>query len=40
MNGVANGNIKIMVLRAVPDGGWEYDKDIALAICYVIMAKW
>jgi hypothetical protein len=21
MNGVANGNIKIMVLRAVPDGG-------------------
>lgn len=32
-DGVANGNIKIMALRAVPDGD-EYDKDIALAIRY------
>ncbi len=35
MNGVANDNIKIMVLRAVPDGD-EYDKDIALAIRYAV----
>ena len=34
MNGVAN-NVKIMVLRAVPDGD-EYDKDIALAIRYAV----
>ncbi|MBE15077.1 MAG: S8 family peptidase [Dokdonia sp.] len=35
MNGVANDNIEIMVLRAVPDGD-EYDKDIALAIRYAV----
>ena len=35
MNGVANNNIKIMALRAVPDGD-EYDKDIALAIRYAV----
>ncbi|WP_299680133.1 S8 family peptidase [uncultured Dokdonia sp.] len=35
MNGVANNNIKLMVLRAVPDGD-EYDKDIALAIRYAV----
>lgn len=35
MNGVANQNIKIMALRAVPDGD-EYDKDIALAIRYAV----
>ncbi|WP_366519228.1 S8 family peptidase [uncultured Dokdonia sp.] len=35
MNGVANGNIKIMAVRAVPDGD-EYDKDIALAIRYAV----
>ena len=35
MNGVANKNIKIMALRAVPDGD-EYDKDIALAIRYAV----
>lgn len=35
MNGVANLNIKIMALRAVPDGD-EYDKDIALAIRYAV----
>ena len=35
MNGVANDNIRIMVLRAVPDGD-EYDKDIALAIRYAV----
>lgn len=35
MNGVANRNIKIMALRAVPDGD-EYDKDIALAIRYAV----
>lgn len=35
MNGVANNNIKIMALRAVPDGD-EYDKDIALAIHYAV----
>jgi len=35
MNGVANSNIKLMVLRAVPDGD-EYDKDIALAIRYAV----
>lgn len=35
MNGVANSNIKIMALRAVPDGD-EYDKDIALAIRYAV----
>jgi len=34
INGVAN-NVKIMVLRAVPDGD-EYDKDIALAIRYAV----
>lgn len=32
VNGVAN-NVKIMVLRTVPDGD-EYDKDVALAIRY------
>jgi subtilisin family serine protease len=32
VNGVAN-NVKIMVVRAVPDGD-EYDKDIAMAIRY------
>lgn len=35
MDGVANNNIKIMALRAVPDGD-EYDKDIALAIRYAV----
>ncbi len=35
MDGVANSNIKLMVLRAVPDGD-EYDKDIALAIRYAV----
>jgi len=34
VNGVAN-NVKIMVIRAVPDGD-EYDKDIALAIRYAV----
>ena len=34
MDGVAN-NVKIMTLRAVPDGD-EYDKDIALAIRYAV----
>ena len=34
IDGVAN-NVKIMVLRAVPDGD-EYDKDIALAIRYAV----
>ncbi|NNC70362.1 MAG: S8 family serine peptidase [Flavobacteriaceae bacterium] len=34
MNGVAN-NVRIMALRAVPDGD-EYDKDIALAIRYAV----
>ena len=34
VDGVAN-NVKIMVLRAVPDGD-EYDKDIALAIRYAV----
>lgn len=34
MNGVAN-NVKIMAVRAVPDGD-EYDKDIALAIRYAV----
>lgn len=34
IKGVAN-NVKIMVLRAVPDGD-EYDKDIALAIRYAV----
>ncbi len=34
MNGVAH-NVKIMALRAVPDGD-EYDKDIALAIRYAV----
>ncbi len=34
MNGVAS-NVKIMALRAVPDGD-EYDKDIALAIRYAV----
>ncbi len=33
-NGVAN-NVKIMVLRAVPNGD-EYDKDVALAIYYAV----
>lgn len=34
MNGVTN-NVKIMAIRAVPDGD-EYDKDIALAIRYAV----
>jgi len=34
MNGVAN-NVKIMAVRAVPDGD-EYDKDIALGIRYAV----
>lgn len=34
MNGVA-GNVKIMSIRAVPDGD-EHDKDIALAIRYAV----
>ncbi|WP_410006616.1 S8 family peptidase [Aequorivita nionensis] len=34
MDGVAN-NVKILVVRAVPDGD-EYDKDIALAIRYAV----
>ena len=34
MDGVAN-NVKIMSIRAVPDGD-EYDKDIALAIRYAV----
>ena len=34
MNGVAN-NVKIMVIRAVPDGD-EYDKDVAKAIRYAV----
>lgn len=34
MNGVAN-NVKIMSVRAVPDGD-EYDKDVALAIRYAV----
>jgi cell wall-associated protease len=34
MNGVAN-NVKIMAIRAVPDGD-EYDKDVALAIRYAV----
>ena len=34
VNGVAN-NVKIMVIRAVPDGD-EYDKDIANAIRYAV----
>ena len=34
MNGVAN-NLKIMAVRAVPDGD-EYDKDVALAIRYAV----
>jgi subtilisin family serine protease len=34
MNGIAN-NVKIMAIRAVPDGD-EYDKDIALAIRYAV----
>ncbi|HSP83689.1 MAG TPA: S8 family serine peptidase, partial [Gillisia sp.] len=34
IKGVAN-NVKIMVLRAVPDGD-EYDKDIALSIRYAV----
>lgn len=34
INGVAN-NVKIMAIRAVPDGD-EYDKDIALAIRYAV----
>ena len=35
MNGVANDNIKIMVVRAVPDGD-ERDKDVALAFRYAV----
>ncbi len=35
MDGVANNNIKIMAIRAVPSGD-EYDKDIALAIRYAV----
>jgi len=34
MNGVAN-NVKIMAVRAVPDGD-EYDKDIALGLRYAV----
>lgn len=34
MNGVAH-NVALMVVRAVPDGD-EYDKDVALAIRYVV----
>jgi subtilisin family serine protease len=34
MNGVAH-NVKIMAVRAVPDGD-EYDKDVALAIIYAV----
>ncbi|WP_298781142.1 S8 family peptidase [uncultured Polaribacter sp.] len=34
MNGVAN-NVKIMAIRAVPDGD-EYDKDVALGIRYAV----
>ena len=34
MNGVAN-NVKIMAVRAVPDGD-EYDKDVALGIRYAV----
>ncbi|MDB5191128.1 MAG: protease precursor [Segetibacter sp.] len=34
INGIA-GNVKIMMLRAVPDGD-EYDKDVALAIKYAV----
>lgn len=34
INGVAN-NVKIMAVRAVPDGD-EYDKDVALAIRYAV----
>ena len=34
MNGVAE-NVKIMAIRAVPDGD-EYDKDVALAIRYAV----
>lgn len=34
MNGVAN-NIKIMAVRAVPDGD-EYDKDVALGLRYAV----
>ncbi len=34
MDGVAN-NVKILVVRAVPDGD-EYDKDVALAIRYAV----
>lgn len=34
MNGVAD-NVKLMVIRAVPDGD-EYDKDIALGIRYAV----
>lgn len=34
-DGVADDNIKIMALRAVPNGD-EYDKDIALAIRYAV----
>lgn len=34
-DGVADGNIQIMALRAVPNGD-EYDKDIALAIRYAV----
>lgn len=34
INGIAD-NVKIMMIRAVPDGD-EYDKDIALAIVYAV----
>lgn len=34
-DGVVHDNIKIMAIRAVPDGD-EYDKDIALAIRYAV----
>jgi cell wall-associated protease len=35
IDGVAE-NIRIMMIRAVPEGGDEYDKDIALAIRYAV----
>lgn len=34
-DGVASNNVKIMAVRAVPDGD-EYDKDVALAIRYAV----
>ncbi|NCT94039.1 MAG: S8 family serine peptidase [Chitinophagaceae bacterium] len=35
IDGVAD-NVRIMMLRIVPDGGDEYDKDLALAIRYAV----